>query len=894
MNRHNVPNLPEEIWSYVLEDRIQKLRPEDQNRLRTMLNYNTFHQSLSNLLARYEAKRPLKFQRFLKPLVEGLLEFSHAFNSIFQASPFDSLGWGATQLLLESAQHSYKVLTHITDHLEDFTRTLPQCSDYVALFPHHPRLRAALQDICKIYVGICIDAACYLGKRPTVNLLLVYLKGGPVERGFNDAKVRVENCKLVFESEVNFAHIETASRIHKQITNATISRAEVSKVKTLPFGCNSSFICRHEILKPQPESGCGTRSCTIHGMGGVGKTQTALEFRYRLSKPDCCIFWLRAETPVELADTFSRIARALNLAKDSEIQDQSQLITLAQQGLSKHKDWLLIFDNVIDFDSIKSYWPVYPHGSVIVTTQNQQVKHCSTFSIHLTPMTKEDGARLLLKYLDHKGEESGIEVEGLPIAIAHVAGYVGQLGRPLSYFPEQFKERKQASVVWSMDFRSSMTQQYDHTLDTVWDFAFSALGSKSRSLLDVMAMLNPDSIPEHILLDNTDDDKMQFDQMHIELLSRHLMRPQGDTSGSALTMHRSLQKNLLFRLDKKPNVRQTVFENAIKLVKKRFPKQSPIGVPINHRWTLYELYIPHVLALHRIYIERQQELRVSANFAYLLCDEGYYMWDRHLGWEGLRILETAEEIWQTEGNRHLRRLRAKYWSRHRLRRAIRLFDDILVLRQKHNAELPLPHSQDHQLLLSNAWNDKGWMCLESENYFAAEDCFEKSLAIKRQWLEKDIPFEFAETLKNLSFVRLAQKRSKVALELLSHALQLIGEDKESGSVTIQKFRLSMAEVLFNAGQVKEALGLAFKAENLLRESLHNDTYNPYPEECRARCHYALSEVLMELGQVKKAEAHRCEAFNLLHKWRDLIMIEVSKETHDSVLFDHIVPLNVRD
>ena len=58
------------------------------------------------------------------------------------------------------------MLSHIASHLEDFTKTLPRCSDYVALFPHHPQLRTALRDVCEVYVGVCIDTVIYLEKQP--------------------------------------------------------------------------------------------------------------------------------------------------------------------------------------------------------------------------------------------------------------------------------------------------------------------------------------------------------------------------------------------------------------------------------------------------------------------------------------------------------------------------------------------------------------------------------------------------------------------------------------------------------------------------------------------------------------------------------------------------------
>lgn len=426
----------------------------------------------------------------------------------------------------------------------------------------------------------------------------------------------------------------------------------------------------------------------------------------------------------------------------------------------------------------------------------------------------------------------------------------------------------------------------------------------------------------------------RFDQIRIELLSRHLLEPQGGASGSALVIHRSLQKNLLFRFDRDRSKKQQVFERATKLVRKNFPVQSPIGVPVNHRWAIYESYLPHVLTLHAVYLSSKPELYGTVQFADLLCDAGYYMWDRHLGREGIPVLETAERICLQDENKHLRRLRANIGVAlgsllntvgiSELQRAVMLFDEILTLRQEHIAELPLPLSREDQLLLSNAWNDKGWMCLEREDYFAAEVPFEKSLEIKRQWPEQDIPFEFAETLKNLAFVRLAQKRSRSAIELASHALDLVEGDQDSGSATVQKFRLRKAEMLANSGQIKEAIkivdkvaaerahlyrpyhpsnldvyyirGILFhyddrltEAESMLRQTLNTDIHDPYPQECRARCLFALSEVIKKNGKTKESEHHRNEALELLNQWRSLFQIEYTDNTDISILFDHVVP-----
>ncbi|KAK3984497.1 hypothetical protein QBC44DRAFT_252748 [Cladorrhinum sp. PSN332] len=913
-------------WNQLLEDKLNELNAKDKSRLTGLISYDAFDEFLGLLLANYKKKREMRILDAIKPAVEGLETFTKGLNSISQGNPFASIAWGAAQILLEVSRRNVA-----------------------------PSLAS------KIEVEL-------------INLVKVYWNGGQVKRNFDKAKANVEDRKVEFEREVNWAHIEQTNQIHAALAKAPGSEPKVSKATTLPFGRNASFVCRDHVLKQiedglhkgNPSSRPGTRSCVVHGMGGVGKTQTSLEFAYRHAKPNCSIFWLRAETPTELAESFSRIAKALNLAKDSDIQDQTQLVTLAQQWLSREPNWLLIFDNVIDQASIKSYWPAHDHGWVLVTTQNRDVVHMATFGIHLTTMLDDEGAKLLLRHLEYNSSDSSMyqddvetakvvsrELEGLPIAIAHVAGYIGKLGRPLSYFLDQFRERRQASRVWSMDSRNTTTPQYERTLATVWDMALSVVSPEARFLIDVMAMLSPDSIPEEMLLSDatTKQAPVDYDFVRMELLSRHLVRIQG-ASNSALSIHRSFQKNLVFRLDQTPQDRQQVFDRAVKLVRNCFPVQSPIGVPVSHKWDDYKKYLPHVLSLHTMYRQTTSppghEIEVNAGFAELLCDAGYYMWDRNIGSEGISVLETADKICHqlnstadgtsiTPSSRSdLRRLRANIGVAlgsllntlgiSEIHRAINLFDEILILRQEHISSLSLPHSQEDQLLLSNSWNDKGWMRLESEDYLAAEECFEKSLEIKRQWPEKDIPFEFSETLKNLAMVRMAQKRSKEAIDLALHALKLVEEDENgTGPATVLKFKLYTAEVLMNSGQVGEAIKLAkevasgrqslyrdhhplnldvyyflgiahfyggnlTEAAKMLQQSLRTDDRDPYPDECRARSLYALSEVLSGLGDTIEAPKHRREAFSMMEKWRHLFLVEVSDATHESVLFDHVVPL----
>jgi len=54
-------------------------------------------------------------------------------------------------------------------------------------------------------------------------------------------------------------------------------------------------------------------SCIVHGIGGVGKTQTALEYAYSNRDLYDWIFWVRAESSAELLKSYSLIGKKIGV-----------------------------------------------------------------------------------------------------------------------------------------------------------------------------------------------------------------------------------------------------------------------------------------------------------------------------------------------------------------------------------------------------------------------------------------------------------------------------------------------------------------------------------------------------------------------------------------------------
>jgi len=285
---------------------------------------------------------------------------------------------------------------------------------------------------------------------------------------------------------------------------------------------NEFFIGRDAFLKTLRRKFQGTYSpdtryqgrIALFGMGGIGKTQIALEFIYRsrASASYSRIYWISAVTQESLLDGYEKIAK---LAKIPMPRD-SKPIDAAEQVLSWLKitpSWLLVLDNLDDITNLSTrnlgksnivsvlLPETGPGQHILITTRNP---HVPAQGLEV-PLFKERDSIALLSSLSEiqvcPGSEEYMvaqriakELGNLPLAISQAGPFIKlKSDRSFSKFIEQYAESRSRVNAWVPQGPRS----YPHSVATTWIMSFNEIRTNNpiaEGLFHLLAFLNADGI----------------------------------------------------------------------------------------------------------------------------------------------------------------------------------------------------------------------------------------------------------------------------------------------------------------------------------------------------------------------------------------------------------------
>jgi tetratricopeptide (TPR) repeat protein len=451
---------------------------------------------------------------------------------------------------------------------------------------------------------------------------------------------------------------------------ASAPRAALPPIWNVPYPRNSFFIGRDEILTrlhTQLQAGQATalsQPQAIIGLGGIGKTQLAVEYAYRFHQDYQVVLWARAENIEALTSSYVTLATLLKLP-EHDAQEQEVTIQAIKTWLQTHSGWLLILDNADDLSLVPAFLPPAMGGHLLLTTRAFSVGHLAS-RLEVDTLAPEQGALLLLRRaslmapdatLEHISPQQrdlaiqmSQELGGLPLALDQAGAYLEATGTALTVYQQIYQQHHTELLAQ----RRAQGADHPEPVASTWSLSFArveATNPAAADLLRLCAYLAPDAIPEEILtqgakhlgpvLGPVASDAFLLGQA-IEALRAYSLVGR-DPGLQTLSVHRLVQAVVRDVLD--ASGKQLWAERAIRAVNAALP-------PVEHaNWPQWERLLAHVQACAAWMEPQKIHLQEAAR---LLQQTGWYLTERARYSEAEPLLERAYQVSaQEQGAEHL-------------------------------------------------------------------------------------------------------------------------------------------------------------------------------------------------------------------------------------------------
>jgi hypothetical protein len=242
---------------------------------------------------------------------------------------------------------------------------------------------------------------------------------------------------------------------------------------------NADFTGRDEILKSLRGELTGggapvAMAQALYGLGGVGKTQTALEYAHRFQTDYDLVWWIPAQRPQEVSLALAGLAARLGIrVGDNALNAATAAVEKLRSGAAGR--WLLIFDNAEEPGDLEPFLPGGV-GHILITSRNQVwMSHAQP--VELDVFSRDESVAHLMRHVPglDAGDAKAVSdaVGDLPLAIEQAGAWLAETGMST------------AEYVWWLDTQAARPRGankpvgYEVLVAATWDLSFDRLKERS-------------------------------------------------------------------------------------------------------------------------------------------------------------------------------------------------------------------------------------------------------------------------------------------------------------------------------------------------------------------------------------------------------------------------------
>lgn len=177
----------------------------------------------------------------------------------------------------------------------------------------------------------------------------------------------------------------------------------------------------------------------LHGLGGVGKTQLAIEYIYRYMEHYELIWWIAAEQATTVRSSLAELGRELDIPAS---EDMHQTATSVLNALATStRRWLLVYDNADRPADLAELLPP-TGGHVVITSRNADWKTRVEDAIEVDVLERTESVELIQRKVsditEDEADRLAEKVGDLPLALEQAAAWQSVTGMAVDRYLELF------------------------------------------------------------------------------------------------------------------------------------------------------------------------------------------------------------------------------------------------------------------------------------------------------------------------------------------------------------------------------------------------------------------------------------------------------------------------
>jgi hypothetical protein len=397
----------------------------------------------------------------------------------------------------------------------------------------------------------------------------------------------------------------------------------------------------------------------LYGMGGIGKSQVAIEYAFRHADDYDVVWWIPSEDPTHIRSVYIALAEKLGIPNTGAVNAVIEAVRESLRRGHPYRRWLLVFDNADDPQDVRPFFPSGGSGHILVTSRNTHWSNVAQ-TLEVALFDRAESKQLLQRRNDGLSDadaEQIAEVLGdLPLAIEQAASWLRVTGMNADEYLTLFA-RKRAELL-----EAGLPLDYHAPVATAWNVSFDRLAQEDPAalqLLQVCAFFAPEPISRTLFIElqgipvPAELAEMLRDPLLLAKAMRQINRyslAQIDQNNGTIALHRLVQGALYDRMS--PQERAQMRHAAHVLL----ATDDPRGPGSAKNWPKYTELLPHVRASRMHECEDQWVRRTALHSAVFLsawgddqsglgyCQEIFKYWKDKFGEDKPDTLSAAKQV----------------------------------------------------------------------------------------------------------------------------------------------------------------------------------------------------------------------------------------------------------